>query len=1831
MPDLVMPKVEGLDKKKYPGLKVPSPAFNVQRMRDKKPTGILSRIDRSSRVGVDQVLLNELNKPADKPHAFAIIKMGKGRQFAGIGAIPRDIVEGLDEFTLREFQRVRSFWYFPFSLVRAFDPAVPMRSPAPGRRFAGEVDIPSGDAATAAKVDDPPTPFVDDDGRVRAVTKFDRLESPADRFVAVTPGEGTPWRVSNIEARDEVAACMEAGELAADRGLSVVHFAQQVGIAKDRPVFEIEGVVAAMDDVAAARQAVELADPVRLKEATPDEVRLVLDTLRRFHQLHFEGKDITVVEDLSREDIINAFIFAVQEARRRGIPVAPKREIDSEAMDLDPELFKAHRKCRFCSESATKIIVWADGRGKILVCVAHVDRAKQAIADQDDKVSSIRDLDKADDVEKIGSDPATIARVIRDAKASALADLKAMPVHEMMEALERFHRKHFDGNDEKNAEDVSRAGLLGAFRATVADLIRRGANLKPNNPLAREALRRWPTLFQKSESDRDDLRIEGREFAPTYPSGEKSGRRIHLEEVLDKIKRFQFRKDAIVIVGGLANHGFTDNDIDVLIKGPIDESTEHVLKFRIGRMLGPELSRRVQFLSADEYGGPFTDHVVIGHLCVDMPGEFTVKEMRDPTAKQDDPLLDLPAKKGKLQSVVQLHFRGRTVHADFRILVADHLVGWTLPMQRAGVIKEPVTTLAEARRIARGYDVAEGNRFLKPMLAPAGIRARAKARQPKKWLDLGDSVFEEGEVGATRNFPGVLLEIDRPKIEFGRQESRFHEYFVTDSKLWNGIWFSRLLVGRGGEPEEEVEAGRATREGETFWKFSISKKFLPSILKPRTVRRGDMPPAGVSWIPVSLERDVPAPFRYWEKKGAEAKRTRDKLVEEDVIDEKSVRIVDGDFRKVVSKQFVENDGAFAEVEKALRQPWFQYGGAGRYARWLANRLPDHKVYVEPFAGAGAVLFAKEPAEKEVIADIDPEIVFAFKFLKNLTKEKLEALKRFDWVNTQAGYDRARKMKPASPPERFWRHVYGRFCAWSGVPSFHGRKTDTTGKRYGLEGLWKLHERLKNVTILCQDWRETVKQFDGPNTLFFIDPPYVGEWDQNQKDREIAPDLVAAALRKVKGDFVIAYTDHPRVRREFEKIGHGRRIGLPEAHPSGTKAGSRFFSSSFRIAKSIDAALVEKQPTRVRYTLARQSFRGPIQIRAGFSKVFWWLVLDRPGRADVRAWRLLIDPTSGESEIAAVKAQPEESRDKALLELSGHQEPGTRFNPTKDTPSDVAVVGRGRVELLDDREGFLRLRFLSGPIKGSRSLAAEEPGSDLWEYTRGAGPGRAAKFDPIDKAVPMRDDVQIWNPDQKDPDADRSELRPLAIFAPMKPRKGWLDPSEFLREWPTPEMIKSGIDVEPKYNGLRAEPEVDGRGRTLIFFEDAKDDRSEILPGLAAELQAIAKKVGPFILDAELIDHDEDGNPLPRRTLSRFTGPVKPQDDANVRLHVFRLIFGLGKNWAAVPRLEARPALQEFFRRIGKTKHLVLAPARRARSIEALPELIKWASNVPGSEGAMFKLSEATYSLGGFSSSWAKLKIPRTIRAIVVEKIPKEPGPEQRSPARTFVYRAAIGPISEKSVDRWDGVSKIGNRSYIEIGRTFATNVQAKVGDVLEVKATELLIDQTREKHTVRWFTPVVVGKIDKRPHTPDEIIALAFEHEIKRAVEKFLDREVPIYKADNSSDEERIAYGIVLEPETCDSQKEIYSAEEIRTAAHQYMEHFRHAGLMHQTRIDGRVRILESFIAPVDFEIEGVRVKRGTWLMAMRIVDDKLWEAVKDKRLTGFSIGGSAVREPTAA
>lgn len=130
--------------------------------------------------------------------------------------------------------------------------------------------------------------------------------------------------------------------------------------------------------------------------------------------------------------------------------------------------------------------------------------------------------------------------------------------------------------------------------------------------------------------------------------------------------------------------------------------------------------------------------------------------------------------------------------------------------------------------------------------------------------------------------------------------------------------------------------------------------------------------------------------------------------------------------------------------------------------------------------------------------------------------------------------------------------------------------------------------------------------------------------------------------------------------------------------------------------------------------------------------------------------------------------------------------------------------------------------------------------------------------------------------------------------------------------------------------------------------------------------------------------------------------------------------------------------------------------------------------------------------------------------------------------------------------------------------------------------------------------------------------------EVTDLVAKVLSEKIQIRK----TEDEQFVLGIVLEPEEEDTQQDVISEEEIRKTAHQFMRDFRQIGLMHRQLITEKVAILESFVAPVAFDIGKEHVKKGTWLLGLFIGDLSLWGQVKRGELDAMSIGGDAIRKP---
>ncbi len=117
------------------------------------------------------------------------------------------------------------------------------------------------------------------------------------------------------------------------------------------------------------------------------------------------------------------------------------------------------------------------------------------------------------------------------------------------------------------------------------------------------------------------------------------------------------------------------------------------------------------------------------------------------------------------------------------------------------------------------------------------------------------------------------------------------------------------------------------------------------------------------------------------------------------------------------------------------------------------------------------------------------------------------------------------------------------------------------------------------------------------------------------------------------------------------------------------------------------------------------------------------------------------------------------------------------------------------------------------------------------------------------------------------------------------------------------------------------------------------------------------------------------------------------------------------------------------------------------------------------------------------------------------------------------------------------------------------------------------------------------------------------------------DLEIPIIKINL---DERLAGGAVYAPDVTDLQGDSASPDEIRKACHNFSINKGKMGIMHEEDATEKVTIVENYIAPVNFHLNGHYIRKGTWMLVVKIHDDALWERVKSGELTGFSMGGRA-------
>ncbi len=213
------------------------------------------------------------------------------------------------------------------------------------------------------------------------------------------------------------------------------------------------------------------------------------------------------------------------------------------------------------------------------------------------------------------------------------------------------------------------------------------------------------------------------------------------------------------------------------------------------------------------------------------------------------------------------------------------------------------------------------------------------------------------------------------------------------------------------------------------------------------------------------------------------------------------------------------------------------GAKWAVADWVISHFPEHRSYLEPFFGSGAVLFTKSCSAIETVNDIDGDIVNLFDWIRKDPEKLGHAIHFTPYARDE--YDRAWAAQKTET-DSFQRAVdfYIRMMMGHGFRTTGekvGWKNDIQGREAAYaakswcktpEVIMEAAERLRGVQIENRPAVDLIRRFNYPNVLIYADPPYLlsARKGRKQYSHEMTDDdhmELLAALKSHSGPVIIS--------------------------------------------------------------------------------------------------------------------------------------------------------------------------------------------------------------------------------------------------------------------------------------------------------------------------------------------------------------------------------------------------------------------------------------------------------------------------------------------------------------------------------------------------------------------------------------------------------------------------------------------------------------------------------------------------------------------------------------
>ena len=253
-----------------------------------------------------------------------------------------------------------------------------------------------------------------------------------------------------------------------------------------------------------------------------------------------------------------------------------------------------------------------------------------------------------------------------------------------------------------------------------------------------------------------------------------------------------------------------------------------------------------------------------------------------------------------------------------------------------------------------------------------------------------------------------------------------------------------------------------------------------------------------------------------------------------------------------------------------------YGGKWKLAPWIISHFPEHKNYVEPCGGAASVLLQKPRSPLETYNDIDGNVVNFFRVLRDKPDELIRKIRLTPWARAEYELSLTVNGDDVERARRFfvkqWMCLNGgtsdsanRLNAWTFQKDADGRFVMPSQEKLSVQdGLSFVATRFDGVQIDNRSAVDVIRRFDGPDTLFYFDPPYVTD-ERSAKDHyayewtNAMHTEAAELLRTCAGYVVVSGYACPLYTDLYERHGWERVDTISQTNSGGKRVESLWLS------------------------------------------------------------------------------------------------------------------------------------------------------------------------------------------------------------------------------------------------------------------------------------------------------------------------------------------------------------------------------------------------------------------------------------------------------------------------------------------------------------------------------------------------------------------------------------------------------------------------------------------------------------------------------------------------